>query len=394
MRKWISFAISLVVYLSAQAQAVSLESLLGEAMSNSPTIQKSQAMADEASWKKVENMQVFLPRLDGGINYLTNKRYMLVDINLGGGPISIPQIMPTTTYSLNAIVPIFDGFAGFNRYWASGYMEKAASHELDWSKFVLKRQITLLFYKALAATEMRKVADQNLKTLNDHLKDVQALKKNGIATNYEVLRVEVQVSEANSELLNAQDNEQMARYKLGEALGKETEERELSGEFPKFESINVDNLKSGDFSGRTDLQAIKERVSSYEDLDTAAGRHWFPKISAFGQYQYYNNINDKFSDYDNFREAYSVGLQLTWNFFEGMGSFARSHEAAAQAIQSEKTLKMAQIKAEQDFQLWKRKFNYNKSVYAARTADISRSQESMRLAKEGRKAGTRTSTEL
>lgn len=384
----------LLLGLQARAESVDLRHLVSEVFSDSPVIEKSKASLDEAHWKKVETYQGFLPRLDGSLNYLTDKRYMLVDINLGGGPASIAQVVPTTLYTLTASLPLFDGFASTHRYWAGQSLEQSAQHELDWTRFSAERQITLLFYKTLAAQALKDVAEQNLKTLNDHLKDAQALKKAGIVTNYDVLRVEVQVSEAKSEVLNTADNYEMARYKLGEALGKDYENRDLDGKLPVISNQVLAQVKALQLEKRSDLLSMKEKVDSLHDLNTAAGRSWSPKISAYGQYQYYNNINDSFSDKDKFREAYQVGFALTWNFFDGMGSIAKSHQSAAQVQQLDTTLKMATLKAKQDYEFWKRKLNYFKTVYDARVVDIDKSTESIRLAKEGRHAGTRTSTEL
>ncbi len=384
----------LFVAIHARAESVNLKTLLGEALAEAPTIQRSKSSLDEASWKKTETLQGFLPRLDGGLNYLTNKKYMLVDVNLNGAPLSIAQIVPTTMYSLTASLPLFDGMASTNRYWAGKNMEQSAQHELDWTRFSVERQVTLQFYRTLASQALKEVSEQNLKTLSDHMKDAQALKKAGIATNYEVLRVEVQVSEARSEVLNATDNYDLARFKLGELLGKETETRDLDGKLPVLSGQVIKQVKNLELEKRSDLLSLKEKVDSLRDLDTAAGRYWSPKVAAYGQYQYYNNLTDEFSNRDKFREAYQVGLSLTWNFFDGMGSIAKSHQASAQAQQLDTTLKMAQLKARQDYEFWKRKFNYFKTVYDSRLVDVDKSSESIRLAKEGRRAGTRTSTEL
>ena len=52
------------------------------------------------------------------------------------------------------------------------------------------------FFKSLAAQKIEVVSQENLKTITDHLDQTQSLKQGGIATNYDVLRVEVQLSEA------------------------------------------------------------------------------------------------------------------------------------------------------------------------------------------------------
>jgi len=113
-----------------------------------------------------------------------------------------------------------------------------------------------------------------------------------------------------------------------------------------------------------------------------------------GEFDHYNNRNDRFQDADAFRDSYMAGINLTWNLFDGMVSTSRSGQAEQQALQVEKSLGMARIKAKQDFEYWKRKYLYFCTVYKSRMSDIDRSKESVRLAQEGRRAGVRTSTEL
>ncbi|MNT22599.1 Outer membrane efflux protein [compost metagenome] len=119
-----------------------------------------------------------------------------------------------------------------------------------------------------------------------------------------------------------------------------------------------------------------------------------PKVAAVGQYSKYNNKNDRFDDSDAFRDAYTVGLQLTWNLFDGFASTARKHEAIEQRYQTEKNLVMGELKAQNDAEFWKKKFLYFCSVYQARQSDIQKAGESVRLAKEGRKVGVRTNSDL
>ena len=85
---------------------------------------------------------------------------------------------------------------------------------------------------------------------------------------------------------------------------------------------------------------------------------------------------------------------FTWNLFDGMTSIAHSKESVQQKYQIDKTLQIARIKAKQDFDVWKRKYVYYCTLYKSRLDDIARSKESVRLAREGRRVGARTNTDL
>ena len=55
---------------------------------------------------------------------------------------------------------------------------------------------------------------------------------------------------------------------------------------------------------------------------------------------------------------------------------------------------MGELKAANDVEFWKKKLMYFISVYQSRQSDIQKAGESVRLAKEGRKVGVRTNTDL
>lgn len=378
---------------AARAAELTLKQALDQAAESSPKVQRARSAAEEVSWRRVEAAATYWPTLQGGVNYLTDKKYVMTDIEFGGNPMSIPGIVPTTTFSLTAQYALFDGFASTNRYRAASTMEDSARHEYDWARFQSDRETELQFYRALAAKTLKEVADANIKTLEDHLKDVNLFKKAGVSTNYDVLRVEVQVSEARSELLNSTDNIEIAKGRLAELLGSE-EAADVVGALPVPEPSMIAALDAGAVEDRRDLVALRERASALSLQESAAGRHWVPRVSAFGTYQSYNNRTDRFDDSENFREAYQVGLNLTWNLFEGFSSVAKSREAVEQRFQAEKSLQIARLRAKQDFELWKRKFSYYCAVYKARVNDVAKSRESVRLAREGQRVGVRTNTDL
>lgn len=396
----LSFLLAIGVLLGsqlAQAQALvplDLKQTLSEVRQNSLVIQRTQDQVEEQSYKKLEAASAFIPTLSGSVNYLTSKKYMLLDVNLGSGTTSIPQVVPTTQYTLSARWNVFDGFASTYRVLAANKGLRAAEDDYDWTQFQTERTTILAFYKLLAAQQVKEVVSENLKTLQDHLKDVESSKRAGVATQYDVLKTQVTLSEAETELINAEDNIHNAYEKLAEAMGKDKEERQLSGQLPVITDSLVQKLNISDIENRKDLQSLQKKSEAAHYSYQSANKHWLPKISLFADYQYYNNRTDGFDDDANFREGYLVGVVLNWNLFDGFGSYAKSGQAEMQAAQYDKTVQLTQIKAKNDFEFWKRKFIYYCSVYKAKSTDIDRSEEALRLAKAGRKVGVRTNTDI
>lgn len=379
----------------AAAESLSITQAVDEAFQTSPQIQMADSKSKEAGWRKTGSYAGILPTLNFGATHNFEQKFQTVQISLGGGPpILFPEIGPTTIYSLNANLPLFDGFANYRRLDASRSFASAAQDDADWSKFQVGRQVMLQFYRALAAKTLQEVAENNVKVLEDHQHDVTQFRKAGVSTNYDVLRVEVQVNEARSELMNSADNGELAKTQLTALMGRDDDSRVLVGELPvlKKEIVNLASLNS--LEERKDINSMQKYSQAMDQMADASGRYLIPHLDLQGSYQLYNNTNSNAFDADVTRNAYSVGVSLTWNIFDGMASISKSRVAGEQKYQSEKSLRAANLKAKQDLSVWKRKYAYFCDFYHARLSDIEKSKESVRLAKEGRRAGIRTNTDL
>jgi outer membrane protein TolC len=169
---------------------------------------------------------------------------------------------------------------------------------------------------------------------------------------------------------------------------------EPQGTLPVLNEKILDQLTGKPLENRKDLQALATQAEGTTDLAKADNRFWIPKVGLFAQYNYYNNRTEGFNDYDHYNDAYMFGVEATWNIFDGALSLAKSRESAEKKYQIEKSLRLHQLKAENDFDEAARKFRYFCSVYRARLDDISKAEESVRLAREGRRAGVRTNLEI
>ncbi len=376
-----------------EAKSLTLDEALQLGLQNSPKVQKAKAASEEAHWKKVEAYGGFLPSVSVSAQHLFSKQYQFLDVNLGAGATTIPQVIPSNSWSLNANLPLFDGFSSVNRSRAASLVEEAADNDYQWSRLQAEKEIQLKFAQALAAQKLKSVSQQNLTTLNEHLAQAKALRKGGAATSYDVLRVEVQLNEAQSEVLKTEDDAFIARERLAQALGIEESIETLSGELAIPRVDQIQKLKRESLTDRKDLLALEQRTESADKLDSAAHSYWVPKVALAGSWISYNNRNDAIEDQAAYRWAYTVGLTLNWNIFD-IGSIARSQQSIYQKVQAEKSLTLAKQASSVDFDFWKRRSIYSATLYKAKLSDVEKAQETVRLAKESYRAGVRTSSDV
>jgi outer membrane protein TolC len=380
---------------------LTLDQAISEGSINSPTIQGSEAILDENHWRKNESIGAgFLPKLSAlAGHYFDVTKYQQESITFDGQLVTLPELFPNNQVSLNGSIPIFDGLANVHHSQAASLVEQASEQELAHLKFTLSEQIRLAFYRALAAQGLRDVAVENVKTLEDHLKQVDLQRKGGTATRYDSLRVSVQLNEAKSDEDDAEDGMLQTHKGLVQLMGLSQDARTLQGVLPVPDSGKVKSLELTEQVplDRSDLHALELRVDA-ADQDRKANNAWFiPSVSAGGQFTYYNLLvydSGGATDNHNYQTAYNVGVFLSWNLFDGGASYSRSREAAARKIQAEKASESARILVPYDFAYWKKRYLSNTAHYASKQLDVSRSEESVRLAKEEERAGSRTSTEV
>ena len=378
---------------------LSCEEAVVEGVRNSPQIQAAEAQLEERGWGKVSLLSGFLPSISLSAQHFFAAQYQYLNTNFSGNPTRFPMIFPNTSMSLSAQWPVFDGFQSWNRYQAALLRTEAASAQLTWVRLQVQQEIREKFYQALAAQELQRVFRENLRTIDDHLGQVRLFKKGGSATHYDLLRVEVQKSEAESELLKAEDQFYLARQKLAVSMGLTEDERALQGVLPDPNLKVIEQFKSEEGSKRADIQAEEKGVGSSHRSYLAERSFWVPKVSVGAQYTgygqlSYNGQTNSVQDPHQYRTAYQVGIFLNWNLFDGLVSLAKARQSFYQEVQAEQQLALKRVKIPYDFEFWRRKYRYSAALYSAKKIEVIKAQESVRLAQEGYRAGIRTNTEV
>jgi outer membrane protein TolC len=374
---------------------LTLPAALEMALIQSPELKKAELQADSSGWGQREALSAHLPHFDMRGTHFFGAKYSNIGVVFGGNPILFPSAFPQSEFAFEASILLFDGLGSINRYRAASLEHEAAELELSHEKLRLQKTVQIKFLQALAAVELTKVADQNIGTLEQHLKLAKASERAGFSTNVDVLRIESQLEEARAEKLLAADNVATAKQALLEAMGVESDERPLDGALPRPDSAKVPETLALDLTERDDIKAQSLREKAGDRQSSAAGAFWFPRISLFGVEQFY-----KYGEFDpvilpnsTFQNAYSYGLRLSWNLFDGGGDIAKQHRAEDLAKLASENYRKTLISSPNEFSAWKRRFHYNTALFEARNRSVEKSSESVRLATIAVKAGTKTHSE-
>jgi outer membrane protein TolC len=369
-----------------------LDEAIGLGLGEAPSIKKANARQDEMLWKKVEARAELLPKVNFGASHAFDLRYQTVPVTIGNQAASFPITYPRTAYGGEANWMLFNGFSNWNNYQAARLDAVASDSDSSRKQFETKKEIELAYYNILASVKLAEVAHQNVKTLKESNERATIRFKNGAATNYEVLRVQVQLSEAEAEVEKAEDNIVITKKNLLRVMGKRDLDFETSGELPEPTlSEIISTIDEKDFSTRDDIKAALYREQAADKRRLAGMGTWSPSVSLFGRYDRYDNTTSNL-DYNakTFRDSYAVGVYLKWSLFDGGATYAKPFIAKAQSQTAEATFQEAVLQSPADFELWKRRYLYSARFYESRKADVKRSTESLRIASSAFNQGSKT----
>jgi outer membrane protein len=162
---------------------------------------------------------------------------------------------------------------------AKAQLESERATELD-----ITLTVDQAFYQALTAQAVLKVAQETLNERQATSDQVGALTKAKIRSDLDKSFADVQVSQSQLLLLDAQNGERAAMANLNDVLGSEQDQQyslvdETNGNPPPA-PIDPEALVDAAFGARPDLAAMNDNFAAARQFSTAERDLWLPTLSA------------------------------------------------------------------------------------------------------------------
>ncbi len=388
MKKIILILSMLPLFAHADPQTLTLDEAIQSAVSNSPQLDQQRGQSELSQWQHTEALSGFLPSVAVTGHYFFYTQVPTLDANFG--TLALPQapsISPTLDGEVVFKLPIFDGFKNIDQFHASNQLAHAAALEVDYGTFSLEQNVRLAYYSVVEAELLAKVADEDVKDLEDHRRLVNDELRAGVVKKVDFLRVDTQLSNAVSEKTNADDEIEIRRQQLAQLLGAEEETRAINDTLPEPKDEINTAIQQARLGSRPDIDALGLRADAENGTHRADAKWWVPTVSFLAAGIGLRSDEIKLT-------SYALGLSMSWNIFDGLKSYARSKESLASEKIAMKSEELSQLQARTDVATYQRRYHYNLQKYRARLDDVERSTESVRLAKSGFKAGVQTSTDV
>lgn len=349
---------------------LTLETAVRTALDRNPQLRAARFGLEEAQEQVSEAWSGVFPSLDLSSTYTRN---VSPAVNFLPANIFDPTADPnelisvqfgadnTWQLSVNLEQPLFNA-AAFIGVGAAGRFEALQQESVRGQAHEVVTRVRESYYGLLLAQEQARLSENSVRRVRASLEETRALNRGGLASDYDVLRLEVELANLEPALRQATNAVAQGRRQLGIDLGLDPEATEALEVAGSLAALDLNDPAGNDAANRELLAfvgvplgdapesgGLAELVATRSDVRqlelTESLRHtemrleqveYLPRLSLFGTYAINSQQN---GDPDFFAEprAYSrnIGVQLTLPIFQGFRRDARIDQKRAALRQAE-----------------------------------------------------------
>lgn len=278
-------------------------------------------------------------------------------------PIQIsPVFLDSYNLKLSLQQPLFTGFRLWSLKSAAKSNYEAGTYEYRKELNDAALKIQNAFWNYYKAKQLKNLLEENLKRIQKHLEDTRNYLANQLATKNDVLKLEVLYSNTKLQLIDAENNIDIARSNFNKILGlplevaTDIDARTIDTTFVNYK---LDELIDRAKENRNELKSLQSRVNASTKGITAANSGWYPSIYLIGNY-YYSKPNPRiFPAESKFKDTWDVGVSLQWDLWNWGYTSSLVTQAEEQKIQVETAL--SQLKDAVELEVYQAYLSYNRA---------------------------------
>ncbi len=320
--------------IHAQPKNYTLQQCIDRALDTSFPLHQSKNFLRMANADRLSAYGAFLPRInwrmDASYTHLVLSGY--IDQSTGQfTPASIFRDSHGYGASLTADMNLFNGLSKIFDLRSAGAVQSQRRHEVNSRELSAAYDVKSKYFNLLKAQTTLEIRQKAVERNQELMKISETRYELGSASLSDVLKAKVSLSQAQLDLLSAENTVKTSQanlaYAIGEAIDQEIQvsDVELSGSEVTFEEAKTRAMNNNpDY-----LAAIEESEARRNDLLSARGSY-LPQVSIGAGKSWEGEELGQINEWwdDNYRTA--AYAQLTFNIFNGFDTRRQTEYAKAQ----------------------------------------------------------------
>ncbi|MBR6285012.1 MAG: TolC family protein [Muribaculaceae bacterium] len=339
MRKTAFIGMMLLLAIGIRAQQAPLRLTLDQciriALNDNPTIKVDSMEIKRVNYALKEVKGQLLPQVSASGQYTRNLALQTMYMDTGDGNSVGIKMGRDNTYtagfsaSLPLVVPQLWRTIKLNENQILQNIEAARANKLS-----LVNQVKNTYYALLLADDSRRVIEASHATAQQHAEIYQKQFELGTASEYDVLRANVAVTNLEPSILEAENSVNLLKLQLKVLMGMNVQQDiEPSQHLDEFKNLMYDHTLGIDTSlvRNTTLKTIDlqtDYLNKVVDVQRAA---WYPTLSATGSLMWHSMGNGNPLKNFMWNRSSAVGFTLSWPVFTGFQRKNKIKQAEIQA---------------------------------------------------------------
>ena len=372
---------------------LSMEDCLKLTLVNNKTLQRVVQEKEIARGERFKSYSAILPSVDLTGDYTRLDEVSSFDIP-GGGTVTMGDV-DNYSAGLRVTQPMFAGWSIIAKINAgklfsllTDQMVRATVQDVIYTAYYD-------YYDVLLDQHLYKISADAVRSAQVHLDDVKQKRQGGVASDFDVLRAEVELSNFQAELIQNKNAINIAKAELLKVMGvSQDSDFTLSDKLVYVSSkITMEQAVEVAYRNRPDLFERQFDIKYQKELLKIARSRYWPVISG-----YYDNTWSKPDPHNSMEiewgRAWQAGVMATLPVFDGL-------YREGEIIQQKARFKQAQIDlidAEETtlFELTKAQLSIEdaEEFVESQRLNLARAEEGLRLAEVGYKEGINTQVEM
>ena len=334
----ISLSFSAEDVFAAEARNIDLDETIQLALENNRTIKQSIVSRESAYW----NFKTAGSRLGPNVSVTSQA------LGVGGSYYSSYNNHRLFSNSASFSMPIYDGNLLKENRVAARYGLNSADLTLENTLQAVKLQATTYYYRVLQTKNYIEVGEENVRTLQEHLNNVNAQFRAGTVAKADVLSSEVNLANAQQNLVTYNNNYDIAVATLNNylLLPADTVLRTQDQLTYNKYNLNLEDCTAYALENRPDVAAADYAVKQAESQRRSARAGHSPTVDAVAS----AGLNGDKPFNKEYADSWTAGIQIGWNVFDNGLVDSQVHAAEAAILQAKESAATTREQVQLDVQ--------------------------------------------
>lgn len=370
--------------------------LLSEAMAMAlgynRSLQQEVLGRDIARGRIQESYSEALPTLALSGGYVRRDRELGTTLPDGG--YRPTRLQDQTTAGLRLSQPLWNGRIGAALRAAQLYEQLTRASLRTATEHVI-HDVIRAYYQAILSSQLLDVNLAAYETARAQLDDARARRRQGMASNFDELRAEVEVSNFLAQSLQARNDKDAAFTTLYRLIGASPESAvHLVEEIPLVEeTIAFDEALRLALENRADLLEAEYALRMQRESLVVARSRYFPEVSGYVA-QTWSNPDPRDSARDRWGDEWQAGVQAGWPLFDGLGRRGAMIQERARLRQRRIALQDAEERVVSQIRQAVLALGTAEEFARSQSRNLDTAQEALRLVQAGLREGQNTPVEV